>query len=155
MTRTIPREVTSEDIAWLAGIIDGESSMTLTTPNVVCSNKIIYGMHIVNSSYEMLEKCKWIIDSIDTVGETPIRDKKYVTGPIKTNKAMYQITIRRQKLTLDLLKAVLPHLTDKRNKALKLINFFSNHKCNERFKDGEVEKYLSFTPVETKRTALV
>jgi hypothetical protein len=157
MTRTIPREVSKEDVGWLAGIIDGEGSITFQKPlkpQKTGLKKIVYGVHIVNSNEEMIDKCVRIINQFDD-GLGQLIEKKpkvYRKCAFKMNKGMFQITIRRYGTIKNLLKAITPHLTEKRIKAEKLLNFVSKRKLYEKLSEEDATKFLNFTPVETERT---
>lgn len=158
MIRATPREVKPEDIGWLAGIIDGEASITFNKrrPETVNTNSIVYSIHIVNSDPMLIDKCMRIITQFDDgVGKEPLRlyKKNYKPGVVKSNKPCYHIQIWRQGMLINLLEAVTPHLTEKHLKAAKLLNFLKSHKKGTWYRD-KVDDYLNFTPVETKRTAL-
>jgi hypothetical protein len=154
MARTIPREVSKEDVGWLAGIIDGEGSITFSKPkNPESTLKIAYGVHIVNSCEEMIDKCVRIINQFDD-GKGRLIEKKpkvYRKSVFKMNKGCYQITLRRYGTIKNLLQAITPHLTEKKLKAQKLLNFVSKRKLWSDLKEDELQEYLNFTPVETKR----
>lgn len=155
MARTIPREVSKEDIGWLAGIIDGEGSITIVRPKKVTTNQILYGVYIVGGDLSLMTKSINLINLLATEGKPIIlQEKKYKKGLFKTNKKMYQLCIRKQSTIVNVLRDCTPHLTEKKAKALKLLNFLDNHKKGTHFKEGEVEKYLQYTPVETERATL-
>jgi len=63
---------------------------------------------------------------------------------------MYLIQINKQAALRELLETILPHLTEKYLKSARLLNFLQNHKKGFWFKEGEVDSYFNFTPVETK-----
>lgn len=158
MARTIPREVTKEDIGWIAGIIDGEGSITFQAPRrpQKQGQKIVYGIHIVNSCEEMIDKCVNIINAFEDGKGRPIekKPKVYRVNAFKTNKGMFQITLRKISTIKGLLTAINPHLTEKRYKAERLLNFVSKRKLYDQMTDEAVKEYLSFTPVETERATL-
>jgi len=148
MLGTTPREVKPEDIGWLAGIIDGEASVTFVLNGY---GRLTHMIHIIGSDLGLLNKCVRIINAFNDGGvEAKILDKQYKQGLIKSNKKMYRVEIWRQGHLKNLLPAIIPHLTEKKLKSQKLLNFLENHKRGTWFKEGEVERYLHFTPVETK-----
>jgi len=157
MARTIPREVSREDVGWLAGIIDGEGSITFSKPkNPQSKLKVAYGVHIVNSNLELIDKCIRIINAFDDgLGKLLERKPKfYRKSAFKMNKGMYQLTLRRYGTIKNLLVAIIPHLTEKKLKAQQLLNFVSKHKLWATFTEKELDEYFNFTPVETERATL-
>ena len=159
MARAIPREVSKEDVGWIAGIIDGEGSITFQKPLRPQPNglkKIVYGIHIVNTCEEMIDKCVRIINAFEDGTGRPIEKKPkiYRVQAFKSNKPSYQLTIRKYSTIKNILEAITPHLTEKRYKAERLLNFASKKKLHARLSEEEAKEYLSFTPVETKRSTL-
>lgn len=150
MQGTTPREVKREDIGWLAGIIDGEGSILFHRSKRADFNKILYGLYIVGGDLKLLGKASRIIN--DVLGEDRAKwiEKKYRKSTIKTNKKMYCLQIWRQSDLKKLFEIILPHLTEKYFSAARLLNFLLNHKKGHWFKEGEIESYFKFTPVETK-----
>lgn len=150
MQGTIPREVKPEDIGWLAGIIDGEGSVYVSKN---ARGFIGHNIQIIGSDLSLLNKCVEIIRKFDDGKGLPTtyRLKKYKEGMFKTNKVMYDISIHRQGHLKNLLEALLPHLTEKKSKAAVLLNFLQNHSRRKWYRGDEIERYLNFTPVETKR----
>lgn len=147
MQRTTVREVQA-DIGWLAGIIDGEASITFVKNG---QGRLTHMIHIIGSDPQLLEKCARIINTYNDGGtEVKILDKKYKTGIFKTNKKMFRIEIWRQGHLKKLLPLLIPHLTEKKLRCQKMLNFLIKHKKGTWFKDGEVEEYLAYMPAETK-----
>lgn len=148
MQGTTVREVKEVDIGWLAGIIDGEANVCFLKNKY---NRLMHKITIINSNIDLLNKCLWIINKYSEKDkDIKIHVKKYKTGIFKTNKKMYDVTIHRQNHLKNILPILIPHLTEKKLKSQQLLNFLENHKKGTWFKDGEVDKYLSFTPAETK-----
>lgn len=158
MARTIPREVSREDVGWIAGIIDGEGSITFQAPlkPQKQGQRIVYGVHIVNTCESMIDKCVRIINAFEDGKGRPIekKPKVYRIQAFKSNKPHYQLTLRKISTIKNLLEAICPHLTEKRYKAERLLNFVRNRKLYTELTDEAVKEYLSFTPVETKRSTL-
>jgi hypothetical protein len=148
MQGTTVREVKEVDIGWLAGIIDGEANVCFVKNQY---NRLMHKITIINSNIDLLNKCLWIINKYSEKNkDIKIHVKKYKTGIFKSNKKMYDLTIHRQNHLKNILPVLIPHLTEKKLKSQQLLNFLENHKKGTWFKDGEVDKYLSFTPAETK-----
>lgn len=148
MQRTTVREVKEVDIGWFAGIIDGEANICFVKNQY---NRLMHKITIINSNIDLLNKCLWIINKYSEKNkDIKIHVKKYKTGIFKSNKKMYDLTIHRQNHLKNILPVLIPHLTEKKLKSQQLLNFLENHKKGTWFEDGEVDKYLSFTPAETK-----
>ncbi len=150
MARTIPREVSSEEVGWLAGIIDGEGSITFQKPKKPQKTglkKIVYGVHIVNTCEEMIDKCIRIINAFEDGTGKPLekKPKVYRIQAFKSNKACFQITIRKYSTLKNVLKAITPHLTEKRAKAEKLLNFVCKRKMHSRLTEEAAKEFLNYT----------
>lgn len=160
MARTIPREVTLGEKAWLAGILDGEGSICLGTPtpnlrgNGDATNRVIYGLYFVGAENGWIETALDIVNRLwDGEGlSIPLKDKAYKEGLFKSNKKMKQFCVRRQSTILSVLDSCLPFLTEKKPKAQNLYNFLKQREKFKRISDEEIKTFV--TPVETKRTAL-
>jgi hypothetical protein len=151
MKGTTVREVKPEDIGWLAGIIDGEGSITFSMNG---RGFLMHMIHIIGSDMELLKKCVRIINAYKDEGvEAKILDKKYKNGLFKSNKRMYRIEVWRQGHLKNLLPVLIPHLTEKKIKCQQLLNYLQNHKKGTWLTKEEKLKFLDFTPAETKRTA--
>jgi hypothetical protein len=156
MSRTIPREVTKEEKAWLAGILDGEGSICLVESknkvrkNGEKQNRIFYGIYFVAAENGWIEKAHEIVNRMWNGEGSPIKlqDKKYQKGIFKSNKNMKQFCIRRQETIKTFLQATIPYLTEKKPKAELLLSFLKNRKPYTRVSDEDIKKYV--TPVETK-----
>ena len=136
-----------EDIGWLAGIIDGEGSITF---QLNARGFLTHMIHIIGSDHALLDKCIKIINQYnDGGGEARKLVKKYKPGLFKINKEMFRIEIWRQQVLKNILPDLIPHLTEKKLKCQKLLNFLQNHKKGTWLR-GKQKEYLGFTPVETK-----
>ena len=154
MSRITVREVKPEDIGWLAGIIDGEGSITVVSGHTK-PRKIIHNIHIVGTDLSLLNKCVRIVDQFNDgkgwKNQTHrLYVKNYKNKIFKTQKKSYHLQIYRQGVLNNVLEAVLPHLTEKYLRGARLLNFLKKHKRGHWFKEGEIDAYLSFTPAETK-----
>lgn len=147
MKGTTVREVKLEDIGWLAGIIDGEGSITFQLNS---RGFLTHMIHIIGSDPKLLEKCVRIINLYNDDGiPARILEKKYKEGIFKTNKPMFRIEIWRQGVLKNILPDLIPHLTEKKLKCQKLLNFLENHKKGSWLR-GKQQKYLDYTPAETE-----
>jgi len=145
--RTTVREVNQADIGWLAGIIDGEGSITF---NLNGRGFLTHMVHIIGSDKTLLEKCVRIINQFND-GGVPVKilPKKYKIGIFKTNKPMFRIEIWRQGFLKNILPYLIPHLTEKKLRCQKLLHYLENHKKGTWIR-GKQQKYLDYTPAETK-----
>lgn len=156
MSRTIPREVTIEEKAWLSGILDGEGSITIVVPknplrkNGGTQNRVMYGVYFVGAENGWIEKAIDIVNRLWDGEGLPIKlqDKKYQKGMFKSNKNMKQFCVRRQSTIITVLEACIPFLTEKKAKAIKLHAFLKQRKRFQRISDEEIRQFV--TPVETK-----
>lgn len=144
--RKTPWEAKREDIGWLAGIIDGEGSIYAEEKDTYPHFR--YSFQIVNTNLEMLEKFQSIVRKIcNDDGQFTVVKKFYRTGfaSIHGKKQCYALQIRRIDDLKGMLTAVLPHLTEKREKATYLLSVLNTHKKFARYKSEKL------APVETKR----
>lgn len=124
-------ELTLTDISWLAGIIDGEGSISMFRDK---KGKNTVMVNITNSDLLLLNKCKKIV-SIILNKEIKIYTKNcYVYQVVKPKKQVYTIEIRHFKNLSSLLRLLLPYLTSKKQKAEMAIVYL-----DVRMK--EIEKY--------------
>lgn len=160
MARTTPREATNEEKAWLAGILDGEGSVTLVKAKSQfrkdgsSMNRVYYGIYFVGAENGWIEKAHEIVLKFWNGDGKPIKlqDKKYQKGIFKTNKEMKQFCIRRQSTIISVLEATLPYLTEKKPKANNLLQFLKGRDLFSRVTEEEIARFVA--PVETKRKAL-
>ncbi len=119
------------DYAWLAGIIDGEGSITFQTylqkPNNTLS--ILPFICIVNSNLEILNRCNEIIKEFSAV-RTIYRKPDSKGNSFKNKKPCHQLRIDGVKATTALIQRILPHLTGKKQQAMNLLKFMASRKEN-------------------------
>jgi hypothetical protein len=129
--RTTPRELLV-DIGWLAGIVDGEGSIHVKYYDKYPHFR--YGMFLVNTNTELLDKCKRIIREIDYIdhGDGLIVGEKKYRNNIGT-KPCYQLQVRRIGTIKCVLEKITPHLTEKRERAKNLLMELTRHKKNARW----------------------
>ena len=152
-TRTIPREVTPQEIGWLAGILDGEGSIAFgktKNKSVKRGYNFYHGIYIVNTNTELIEKSSDIIfrlcADIPSKSKMSRMDRKLYKSPLVTQrKQCFAICVRNRLWTIRVLEILIPHLTEKRKKALALIEIL-NIMTNSRQKEDGTKKYSYYTP---------
>lgn len=158
-------EPTATELAYLAGIFDGEGSLSFVRAKR--KKKVTLGFHITNSSMDMLMKCKEILDKLIS-HEVKLYPKKiYNYSKVKSSLPVFTIDFRRQSDMLIVLEKLLPYLTAKRERALITITYLKHRLqerngklgCNKLGKESleYLDKIFSFTGVSrgvtTERTA--
>ena len=158
--RTIPSQRQTGYIGWLAGIIDGEGSILLKVSPTY--GHIIYGLTIINTNLEMLERCQKIIIQMCRIlkGDPPnIRKKLYRSNNLGTTnpKQCYELKVARQRWLRQVLKYILPYLTEKKAIGQELYNYLTNNEYGKsyetRYRPPNDKRYLADRGVETKRPA--
>jgi len=119
------------DYAWLAGIIDGEGSITFQTYLVKPHNtlSILPFICIVNSNLNILNRCNDIIKEFSAV-RTIYRKPDSKGNSFKNRKPCHQLRIDGSKAVTALIERILPHLTGKKQQALNLQKFIASRKEN-------------------------
>ena len=165
--RITPREVTPYEIGWLAGIIDGEGSLSFGKSKNKKSRfgfNYYNGIHIVNSNHEMIDKCVDIINRIcegidgsHKMNKVLIHNKIYNVNNFKQTsnnkyKDCFQVTLRNKDWTIKILETVIPYLTEKRKKSIALLQILKERielnrlaKLNGTkafYTEGETERYM-------------
>jgi len=108
------------DVAWFAGIFDGEGSLSI--PRHVKGDGFALRLEIFSSSPELLDKamcvCEYLgVPTNDYHWEKP---KKNALG----NKPVKRLAVTGVANVLAVLEAILPHLTEKREFAAEAIRAF-------------------------------
>jgi len=116
-----------EDVAWLAGVVDGEGHFNLhymRSKNgfLFASPKII----ISNCSEPLTEKSRRTIFAV-----TRKKPRVYVQNSSVRNYPIFRIHISDQRSLRKLCEAMLPHLTAKRKSAEILISFYRLRKAKK------------------------
>jgi len=156
-------EPTPVEIAWLAGIFDGEGSVILQRRNK--GHAAIVGFHITNSDMSLLSKCQSVLQMITKRPVKLNKKKLYDHSFVQSNLDIYTIDLRKQSDLQKILTFLLPHLTSKRRKSamvLEYINFRLNEIAvtgkNNKMTDESInlsEKiFLNWRGVTTEREAL-
>ena len=107
------------DISYLAGIIDGEGTITLIrSSNPLRINPVLY---ITNTNHDLLGKCS---NTIEQITNEPVY--KRVTDQ-RGNTPVYRLQIAKRASIQAILKAIAPYLVAKKQQAY-LVNHFYNIK---------------------------
>lgn len=122
-----------KDIAWLAGIIDGEGCFSVKRPIRRLSGKRVgyktsYQVWLVlcNTSKAMVERAVAILDGLG-VKHQPVRR---VWKGKKATRWQYWLHVARKDEVLRLTEALLPHLTAKRCEA-EMVTWFLKRACQK------------------------
>lgn len=157
-------EPTPTDIAWLAGIFDGEGSL------IMGARKDRYlptlGLHLVNTDLLLLGKSQMILQSII---KRPVRlsspKKIYQSAVVQSRKQCFSINLRKQSELFKILTLLRPYLTSKARKADLILAYLEHRlkignktRCTyqidpitQRLTDDIMKKWRG---VETEREAL-
>ena len=124
-------KVSETDLAWLAGIVDGEGCFSVKRPITrqgVCRNgqRTSYQVWLVicNTSEPMMRRVKDIFDALGVGGAKPRR----VWKGKKATRWQHWLEIARKHELLRVTQALLPHLTAKRDEAL-VVEWFLKRAC--------------------------
>jgi hypothetical protein len=107
--------LTKEQLGYIAGVIDGEGSISIIKASTKYNFSYQLRLIVTNTDYRML---KWLKDTIG-YGNVLERKRK-VSNPKWSNVYIYAITANKAK---DLLKAIYPYLVIKREQADIAIEF--------------------------------
>lgn len=115
-------------IAWLAGIVDGEGTITITRQKREDYKKHPYSyrpeIHITNTSILMLEEVLRILR------ETISKETKIFSSSNRNPRTVYRVRIQDRKSCLALIKLLLPHLIAKKSQAKLLKDFLQSNGSN-------------------------
>lgn len=130
-----PGRPAEADIGWLSGIIDGEANLGIRhhRKGVGYSAK----MEIVSTSAEMLGKCERVIKEL---GARSVRISKFRkrAGNKLGKKAVASCYLGRQEELLLVLRAVEPHLTEKRPMVQAVVQLLSGRKTGSPWTEEDV-----------------
>lgn len=108
------------ELGWLAGILDGEGSVTL---NVNSTKRAIYPrIWISSSEHEILDKTSTIIDKLG------IKYGKHWKQPPGNRKPHGYVCVLTHQRVRKLLETLLPYITAKKERAEHVIEFCSIRK---------------------------
>lgn len=126
--------VSEAQIAWLAGIIDGEGCFSIKRPIQRKSGKRVgyrtsYQVWLVlcNTSQSMVERTSEILDTLG-IGHQPIREVWKGKG---ATRYQYWLHIARKNELLQLTEILLPHLVAKRDEAL-VVAWYLRRACRSK-----------------------
>jgi len=113
-----------DKIGWLAGIVDGEGTITITRQNRFTWFSYRPEIHITNTNFQILKTAKQLFEKISG------RKVRIFSTNLKRN--VYRIRLQDTQGCLKMLEVLMPHLIGKKNQAVVLLNFLSN-KGNEKW----------------------
>lgn len=123
-------KVSEADLAWLAGIVDGEGCFSVKRPIVRKSyqsgKRTSYQLWLVicNTSEPMMRRVRDIYDALGVTGAKPRR----VWKGKKATRWQHWLEIAQKHELLRVTQAILPHLTAKRDEAL-VVEWFLKRAC--------------------------
>ncbi len=126
------------DIAWLAGIVDGEgclrakfNSHDRTIPTIWLE------LRIGNTSMSLLEKCQRIIQDL-------CHKKHNLNKHCRTENlhVMWSIEVTKQNYLLTVIEAILPHLTSKRAQAEAMLVYLRSRKNRKHYHQPYTQEEL-------------
>ncbi len=139
-------KVSEADLAWLAGIVDGEGCFSVKRP-ITRQGAFRNGQRtsyqvwlvICNTSEPMMLRVKRIFDALGVTGAKPRR----VWKGKKATRWQHWLEIAKKHELLRVTQAILPHLTAKRDEAL-VVEWFLKRACGVK----------SYKPTSLDRLAL-
>jgi len=113
------QQVTPEQIAWLAGIWDGEGTFVVSP----LKNGKYYSAaaSVVNTSPEMIRRITQILDGLEITGHLYLEKMR-----TKKHKRCYHITIRNYKILKKFIILLLPYLVAKKKQAEILLKYIES-----------------------------
>ncbi len=124
-------KVSETDLAWLAGIVDGEGCFSVKRPIARqgahrCGQRTSYQAWLVicNTSEPMMRRVRSIYDALGVTGAKPRR----VWKGKKATRWQHWLEIAQKHELLRVTQAILPHLTAKRDEAL-VVEWFLKRAC--------------------------
>ena len=117
---------TTSDIAWLAGIVDGEGCFSVKNPVRKGNGRACHQVWLVicNTSLPMMNRCRAIIESL--LGKK-VSMRKVWKGK-KATRWQYWISLGHKQDLLTVTETILPHLTAKRVEG-EVIAWFMRRAC--------------------------
>jgi hypothetical protein len=119
--------------AWLAGVIDGEGSLSIwrrktyssgrNHAEIICAQA---GLSITNSSAALLDECRVLLDALGV-------KYSYITPGNSVHRPIRRIFVRNYASVLKLLDAVEPHMVGKREQAALLREFVTRAAARKGF----------------------
>ena len=142
MATAIPRKDLAIKLAWLAGIIDGEGSISMTyikkrkkVSGNGCYSGIDVRVGIANTNLPLMREvadiCTEIIGEKISINESGRKTNGNLTA--------YSLNFTSRTRAYPMLKMLLPYLIAKKGQAEIVINYFENRKPFARVKPEELE----------------
>lgn len=139
MKRSTPsQEQVLIKIGWLAGIIDGEGSLShyyFKRKNRNLKKSPAYGIVIVNTDTLILNEVENILRKLDIYFSRNIKSSKRINSVevFRSIKPCFVLSVRRRLDTERLLKIIYPYLIgEKKAKAKSMLNFFKLNPFNSK-----------------------
>lgn len=116
MQQNVQKTTPSEDIAWLAGIVDGEGTIGIYNINSQKRKEYkIFNLTVVNTDINILTKVEEILTKNNIFFSKYLHNNKNPQGFISATKC-YVITVRRRNDFEEALKLLEPFLIGKKKK---------------------------------------
>lgn len=115
------QQATSHQLAWLAGIWDGEGSFSILYQEKRHGDAYIARMTLTNTDVLMINEITKILDSFDIKGHLWLEAPRK-----KQHKAAYHITINKLKNVKTCAELMLPYLINKKANAELIIRFINS-----------------------------
>jgi hypothetical protein len=149
------------EIGWLAGVLDGEGSITMSRPGKERASWHA-AVFITNTDLRLLQKAQEILFGMGIEeARLHLHDRRYSKAETMQNRPCYRIYVGTCAGMRRLLEAVLPQLTAKREQAILLLEYLSRRQPPARTRanarDHEIGRLLSLMnrghegAVETER----
>lgn len=123
-----------EELAWLAGIVDGEGSVLLYKNGGHYVSKVA----VTNSDRAILVKVESLLDKLSILWT------ENWAGEV--NKPCFHITLTRQEEQKALLGHIIPYLVgEKKQKALVVVDWIKNHKRSDGKASNRQKKFIEKT----------
>ena len=129
------QQVTREEIGWLAGIWDGEGTISVRRNNAI--GQISPRMHIVNTNMLIIEKVVEILGNLDIRFYIAEKGQGGFEG---SNRQCYIIGVQTMLYADKLINILYPYLIGKRVQA-KLLKSFLSSRLNRKVVEGRNCKY--------------
>lgn len=163
--RVTPREVDPYEIGWLAGIIDGEGTLTFGK-SINKQSRFGYnyynGVAVINTNIEMIDRCVDIINRLCSDIESEARMTKlemknkiyngnnFIKQSKNGYKDCYQMTLRNKEWTIRVLEVITPYLTEKRRRAKALLTILKE-RVQLNLNAKQLNKKAYYTEQDTDR----
>jgi len=118
-TSSITKEVTDTELAWLAGFIDGDGSISISKASQAKAKGYYGNLGLYNTNKNALQKAAELM-GVRNISETKCTKKTL------GNKKLYNAVISKRALQKHLLLKTLPYLVEKRKQGLLLLMFINS-----------------------------